>query len=81
MRKCRSVPLTPSGQRSLLRELSYNLSDEQIGRMLEVLTYLEVIVDEEGPWAVIPDAWCAPAGDAEMCLDFDDVDAVDEGDN
>lgn len=69
--------LTALGQRSVLRELSYNLSDKQITRMLSAIT-VDILVDEEGPWVVIPEADTVRGGDAEMCLGWDDVDEADE---
>ena len=69
--------LTAQGQRSVLRELSYNLSDKQIKRMLSAIA-VDIVVDDEGPWAVIPDADTVRGGDAEMCLAWDDVDEADE---
>jgi hypothetical protein len=69
--------LTAQGQRSVLRELSYNLSDKQITRMLSAIT-VDILVDEEGPWVVIPQADTVRGGDTEMCLAWEDVDEADE---
>jgi len=69
--------LTAQGQRSVLRELSYNLSDKQLTRMLQCI-HLDILVDDEGPWAVIPQADTVRGGDAEMCLAWEDVDEADE---
>lgn len=65
------VSLIPSGARSLMRELSEVLTDDEV--MLFAQRYA-LDVDEDGcPYAVVPAELCRFATEDLIYLDFDDV--------